>query len=177
MARQSALSPAQWQQVRDLSIAGVQDADIIREYGDSGLSLAALKKRRTREEWPSPSMLAHTARRATYAVNVSASRRNVSNVPSALPADSAKLILDLAQGRTIASFGLLNQRVCSALDSAPVPETEHMRDLLQLVQIAERTARLDAGKGQTNVQVNVAVSPWQRSSRSSERVIDVEESQ
>lgn len=177
VARQSALSPAQWLKVRDMSVAGITDAQILAEYADSGLSRAALWKRREREQWPSPSALSHQARKAVAAANAAPPAVNVSIVRSAPDKSSRTLILEAVQEATMASFASLNARACSAMDAAAIPDVETMRDLNMLTQIAERTGRLNEGKGGMNLQVNVAVSPWQRSSRSSERVIDVEDSQ
>jgi len=161
MARQSALSPDQWQQVRDLSVAGLPDQDILIRFPD--LTQGALKVRRMREKWPAPSMLANAHRKARKAANALAKPYQASDPivtdplqPDESLADSNVTIVSNANSlqiateqlyaagiRTSLSAALWGEREASRAMQSGKIEVSNVKELAMVVGMVRKCTRMD----------------------------------
>lgn len=154
MANRSALSPAQWEQVKQASIAGIPDE---RLAGEFCVSISAIKMRRKREGWATPSTVRVIQRKAAQACNVTA---NVTSGDSSQKT-AVTLIREQAQEYAIRSFASLAERGSRALDAWEPATPTSIKEGLQLVQVVSRAAGFDsAGRSGSQVNVQVNVGPW-----------------
>lgn len=173
MANKSALTPDQWEQVKQASIAGVDDDSICAEYQ---IAPGTLRCRRKRGAWPTTSTLQHKAREAVKIANAADSaQRNATNATRA-PKSSVALALDATKEGTIVSFVEVNRRMRAAVQQWAVPVPETLKEGEIAIRILERTARLETpGNGHgVAVQVNIGSSVR---SPANVRVIDCGEAQ
>lgn len=83
IGKQSHWSPETWEQAKNATAAGVAEAEIVK---GTGISLHALRKRRQREQWFSPAIALHKARKKLAELTQEAqAAQSILNKGAALP--------------------------------------------------------------------------------------------
>lgn len=176
------VSPQDWEKIKQAAIAGVPYPTLCLTFPD--LTLAALRKRAQRGDWPTPERVAFLATKCASA-QLEANGAMPGDSPDVLivsqscptgqnsPMDNAKTVsqgqaetspsamsvtLEATKGLVNASLGRFVQRAVKRVDQWDIPAPQSMKDGLALVN---SLARLHQPAPQHLSQVNMQfVSPW-----------------
>lgn len=176
-----------WEQIKLGSIAGIPDERLSREYG---VTRAAIRKRRSRQSWPSPSRVEMEQEKARQALkdgrstllhnNQAIGEDKESGSHSVTSPSSALELI----GKTKEELGELNrmvllQKLSPLLQKAVTerPQDFDPQSIKELVALGSFTHKLaDLDRPQTAVQVNLGFTPKSGSQHwlDSAQVVEVE---
>lgn len=179
-----------WEQIKLGSIAGIPDERLAREYG---VTREAIRKRRSRQAWPSPSRVEMEQEKARQALKDGRStllnrkqpigeEEEAWSQPVTNPASALELI-----GKTKEEVGELNRMVLlqslspilrrAVTERAQDFDPQSIKELVALGSFTHKLADLD--KPQTAVQVNLGFTPKSTSHHwlDQTQVVEVEENE